>query len=190
MGMVKQLMKTLNSDLFQPKTAKQIILVKPSLEFCNITYKILTFMAVGTAFFWSIFPILDDSYKDYRLPIPAWYPYNTKTPPFYEITYVYQVLGTYFMALTNVCIDTLIASLNMYVGTQIDILCDDLRNLDDPDEEGISKKLTACIKHHKGILSFAGNSNEFVKWIFFLQFFILKTAWSYFALLHHITSRN
>ncbi|RZC33392.1 7tm 6 domain containing protein [Asbolus verrucosus] len=60
----------------------------------------------------------------------------------------------------------------MYVGTQFDILCDDLRNLYDPDEEGISKKLIACIKHHKGILSFAGNSNDFFNWIFFLQFFV------------------
>ncbi|RZC41954.1 7tm 6 domain containing protein, partial [Asbolus verrucosus] len=168
--MVKQLMITLNSDLFQPKTAKQIILVKPSLEFCNITYKTLTFLGASAVFFWMLFPILDDSYKDYRLPFPAWYPYNTKTAPFYEIAYVYQVLGSYFTAFTNVSIDALIASLNMYVGTQIDILCDDLRNLHDPDEEGISKKLIACIKHHKGILSFAGNSNEFVKWIYFLQF--------------------
>ncbi|RZC32219.1 7tm 6 domain containing protein, partial [Asbolus verrucosus] len=35
MGMVKQLMITLNSDLFQPKTIQQIILVKPSLKFAG-----------------------------------------------------------------------------------------------------------------------------------------------------------
>ncbi|RZC41406.1 7tm 6 domain containing protein, partial [Asbolus verrucosus] len=128
-------------------------------------------MAFGTVFFWSIFPILDKSFKNYRLPFYAWYPYNTKTSPFYEITYVYQVFGTSFIALTNVCIDTLIASLNMYTGTQFDLLCDDLRNLYDPDEEGISKKLMTCIKHHKQILRFASNSNEFVNWIYFLQFF-------------------
>ncbi|RZC42863.1 7tm 6 domain containing protein, partial [Asbolus verrucosus] len=171
MGMVKQLMITLNSDLFQPKNIQQIILVKPSLKFCKITYKMLGVMAFGTAFFWSIYPILDKSFKNYRLPFYAWYPYNTKTSPFYEITYVYQVFGTSFIGLTNVCIDTLIASLNMYTGTQFDLLCDDLRNLCDPDEESISKKLMTCIQHHKEILRFAGNSNEFVNWIYFLQFF-------------------
>ncbi|RZB39520.1 7tm 6 domain containing protein, partial [Asbolus verrucosus] len=77
-----------------------------------------------------------------------------------------------FTGLTSVCVDTLIASLNMYIATQFDLLCDDLRNLCDPDEAHISRQLIACIQHHKAILSFAANSNEFFNSIIFLQFFV------------------
>ncbi|RZC33204.1 7tm 6 domain containing protein [Asbolus verrucosus] len=172
MGMLKRLMATLDSDLFQPKSTEQILLVKPSLKFWKRIYNIFWSMALSAIFFWSAFPILDNSFKDYRLPFFAWYPYDTKASPFYEITYIYQIICICFAALVDIGIDTLIAALNMYTGTQFDLLCDDLRNLHDPDEVDVSKKLIACIRHHKEILSFASNSNKFFNWIIFLQFFV------------------
>ncbi|RZC37653.1 7tm 6 domain containing protein [Asbolus verrucosus] len=145
-------------------------LIKPTLKLCKIIYEVLLLMASFAALFWSVFPVMDNSIADYPLPYFAWYPYDTKTSPFYEVTYAYQIMCTFFTAMTSVCIDTLIASLNMYVGTQFDLLCDDLRNL--RDEEDVNKKLISCIKHHKEILSFATNCNKFFNWILFLQFFM------------------
>ncbi|RZC41867.1 7tm 6 domain containing protein, partial [Asbolus verrucosus] len=112
--------------------------------------------------------------KDSRLPFLAWYPYNSKVSPFYEITYVYQIVSISFIAIANSNIDTLIAALNMYIGAQFDILCDDLRNLQDLTQSAslsFNEKLTDCIQHHKKILSFAEDSNNCFNWIIFLQFF-------------------
>ncbi|RZC43339.1 7tm 6 domain containing protein [Asbolus verrucosus] len=152
MGMLKQLMLTLDNELFQPKSIEQMLLVEPSLTFWKRIYKMFWSMAMGATFFWSIFPILDNSFQDYRLPFFAWYPYNTQTSPLYEVTYVYQILCICFDSLVAIGIDTLIAALNMYTGTQFDLLCDDLRNLHDPEERDVSKKLIACIRRHKEIL--------------------------------------
>ncbi|RZC40641.1 7tm 6 domain containing protein, partial [Asbolus verrucosus] len=118
--------------------------------------------------FWSVFPVMDNSIADYPLPYLVWYPYHTKTSPLYELAYAYQILCTFFTSMTSICIDTLIASLNMYVGAQFDLLYDNLRNL--RDEEDINKKLISCIKHHKEVLNFAASCNKFFIWILFLQF--------------------
>ncbi|RZC36613.1 7tm 6 domain containing protein, partial [Asbolus verrucosus] len=174
MGILKQLMVTLNSDIFQPKSTKQRILVEPSLSFWKTIYKIFWSMAVSALFFWSVFPILDKSVKDYRLPFLAWYPYNTKVSPSYEITYVYQIASISFIAVVNSNIDTLIAALNMYIGTQFDILCDDFRNFHNFSQcaaISVNDKFINCLLHHKKILSFAANTNNCFDWIIFLQFF-------------------
>ncbi|RZB40789.1 7tm 6 domain containing protein [Asbolus verrucosus] len=131
-------------------------------------------MAYGSMFFWSTYPIFDNSVKKYRLPFLAWYPYNTKISPYYEITYVYQVFGIIFLATTAVSVDNLIAALNVYIGAQFDILCDDVLHLYDVTNEitNFSEKLIKCVMHHQLILEFAKNSNCFFNWIVLGQFFI------------------
>ncbi|RZB89854.1 odorant receptor 59a-like, partial [Asbolus verrucosus] len=179
MGILKELMVTLNSDLFQPRNLRQINQIKPSLKFWKINYVLYWSMASGAIFFWSTYPILDKSVEKYRLPFMAWYPYNTKISPYYEITYIYQILGIIFVATTALSIDTLIAALNMYIGAQFDILCDDIRHLYDVTNDTfheINKKLIHSVKHHRKILEFAENSNNFYNWIVLGQFFISATS--------------
>ncbi|RZC34402.1 7tm 6 domain containing protein, partial [Asbolus verrucosus] len=171
MRILKQLMTTLDSNLFQPKSTRQRLLVESSLNFWKRMNKTFWSMGTCTVIFWGIFPILDNTFKNYRLPFFAWYPYDTKTSPLYEITYIYQVISTSFAAYVNINTDTLIAALNMYTGTQIDLLCDNLRNLHYPDEY-FNKKLIICVRHHQAILIFANDSNRFFNWIIFLQFFV------------------
>ncbi|RZC33727.1 7tm 6 domain containing protein [Asbolus verrucosus] len=191
MKILKRLMVNINSDIFQPKSEKQRKLTKSNLSKWKRFYVVFTVNSSCAVFFLCTFPILDKSVKEYRLPLMAWYPYNTKVSPFYEITYVYQCVSLLFIAITNVSTDTLIAALNMYIGAQCDIFCDDLRNLRNEDVPGdINEILMKCITHHKKILEydkiascdlvteklpffrFASDSNKFFNWIVFAQFFV------------------
>ncbi|RZC34801.1 7tm 6 domain containing protein [Asbolus verrucosus] len=94
--------------------------------------------------------------RDYEFPLPAWYPYNTKQSPIYEITYAYQAVSTWILVSTDVNIDMFLAALMMYVGAQCNILCDNLRNLKNCYTENgwfdFNDNLIGCIKHHKEIL--------------------------------------
>ncbi|RZC33949.1 hypothetical protein BDFB_015042, partial [Asbolus verrucosus] len=105
MGMLKQLMMSLDSELFQPKSTKQNLLIQPSLKFWKSIRKAFWSAGVCTLVFWAVFPILDNSIKDHRLPFLAWYPYDTKASPFYEITYIYQIFCASFAAYANINID-------------------------------------------------------------------------------------
>ncbi|RZC39318.1 7tm 6 domain containing protein, partial [Asbolus verrucosus] len=172
MKLVKQLMVVLNSDIFQPKNARQINLIGPSLKFWKIIYVLYWSASLGAIFFWSTYPLMDKSFKDYRLPFLAWYPYNNKISPFYEITYIYQILGVCFIATTALSIDTLIAALNVYTGAQFDILADNIKHLYDDTSTDFNEKLINSVRHHREILKFAENTGKFSNWIVMGQFFI------------------
>ncbi|XP_044270072.1 odorant receptor 83a-like [Tribolium madens] len=143
MAKLKQLMITLNSPKFQPKNERQIKLIEPNLKFWKQIYYVYWVMSSGALFFWATFPILDKSVKDHRLPFLAWYPFDTKVSPFYEIAYVHQVIGVIFVAISTVGVDTLIAALCMYIGAQIDILCDNLRQLSGVNFNDLLKTVTS-----------------------------------------------
>ncbi|XP_068912914.1 odorant receptor Or1-like [Tenebrio molitor] len=175
MGILKQLMVTLNSEMFQPKNAKQKILIEPNLSFWKTIFRAYWGNACCTLFLWAVFPIIDNTVKEFRLPLLVWYPYNTKISPLYEITYIYQIICCYFICIINISVDTLIAALNMYIGAQCDILCDDLRNIDDYSKNSsvdiVNERWINCIMHHKEILRFSENSHRFFNWIVLIQFF-------------------
>ncbi|RZB40488.1 7tm 6 domain containing protein [Asbolus verrucosus] len=175
MKMLKQLMMTVNSDLFQPKSLQQRDLIQPSLNAWKTIVSLFWFFTVGWLFFYCFCPIFDRSFRKYRLPFLAWYPYKTKTSPQYELTYLHQFIGITYLALVDVNIDSLIAALNMYIGAQFDILCDDLKNFHDSKSDtsaDAKKKLKQCIQHHREILKFAEYANQFYNWLVFVEFFV------------------
>ncbi|RZC34042.1 7tm 6 domain containing protein, partial [Asbolus verrucosus] len=179
MKILKELMITVNCDLFQPRNQKQLDRIKPDLRFWRVSSFAL-WSSVGTAiFFWSTYPIFDHSIKSHKLPFLAWYPYRTDISPYYEITYVYQVFGICFTAATAMSVDTLIACLHVYIGAQYDILCDDIKHLYDQTDNvlaDLNKKLYNIVKHHREILKFYEHSSKFSNWIIFVQFFISATS--------------
>ncbi|RZC32149.1 7tm 6 domain containing protein [Asbolus verrucosus] len=173
MKILKQLMITLNCDLFQPKNLHQRKLIQPNLNSWTMFFWVFWILALGCLFFWSLFPILDRTVKDYRLPFLAWYPFDYRKTPTYQMAYVHQILGITFTAISNDNIDNLIAALNMYIGAQFDILCDNLKNIFDKDAPAdTDKKLKGCVHHHKEILKFAEEANTFYNWLLFVQFFV------------------
>ncbi|KAJ3663312.1 hypothetical protein Zmor_007608 [Zophobas morio] len=175
-GVIKQLMITLNSRLFQPKNSAQIDLVRPGLNSWKFMYVTFWIMTSTTVFTYSIFPFLDNSVKEKNLPFVAWYPYNAKISPLYEITYLYQVLGIWYLTVANINMDTMIAGLMMYVQTQCDILCDNLRNLGSFTQTELNEgytfnhKIIICVKHHRLMVHFAENCNRFFNMIVLGQF--------------------
>ncbi|XP_063925985.1 odorant receptor 46a-like [Zophobas morio] len=127
MQVLKKLMLDINEDYFQPRNSAQIKMIESSLNFWKKTSTIFWSMGSGAVFFWAVYPILDGSVKENRLPFLAWYPYNTTISPLYEITYVYQIISVAFIASTSLAVGTLIAALNVFIGAQCDILCDNLK---------------------------------------------------------------
>lgn len=152
MKILKKLMHTLTTKMFQPKTQFQKVLIDQNIKSWKTLYFLYWGMSSGALFFWSTFPILDKSIKVYRLPFMAWYPFNTKISPNYEIIYIYQVVSILCVAFTVLGTDTLIAALNTFIGTQFDLLCDDIKHMFDDLTTDSNKNLINCIKHHRKIL--------------------------------------
>ncbi|XP_044270426.1 odorant receptor 49b-like [Tribolium madens] len=179
MGMFKQLLRILDTEMFQPKNNTQILAINETVRVWKTIYKSFLYTCFGTNMFWAIYPLLDKSEGERRLPFLAWYPYNTKITPLYEITYVYQIVSVSFITTVHVNVDVLVAALNVFNGTQFDILCDNLINLHNLDKNGtlgVRENLITCIKHHKEILKFAERCNNFLNWILLVQFFIFAVS--------------
>jgi hypothetical protein len=151
MRILKQLIAAASEHSFQPKTDTQISMIVAAFKLWKTMYRTMWIFCAGALFFWSIFPMIDTAAGQHRLPFLAWYPYNFKTSPLYEITYVYQVVSNCVIASSTLNVDTLIAALNIFTGAQFDILCDDMRNLV-LKERTTMKKLKSLINHHQEIL--------------------------------------
>ena len=148
--LLKKLKNDLDTDIFQPTNEAQILLIEPHLKMWKATYFAFCIPSTAAVVLFAAFPILDQTIKEYRLPFSAWYPYNTKISPLYEITYLYQVIGILFTAIVNLNTDALISALMMYVAAQCDILCDELRNL--TGSENIHEKIIICVRRHQAML--------------------------------------
>ncbi|KAH0807266.1 hypothetical protein GEV33_015525 [Tenebrio molitor] len=186
--MLKRLMVVLDSDIFQPKSLDQRVLVRPAMLLWKMIYNILLGAVTAAVSLWLVFPILNGSTRRYALPFPAWYPYDIRKSPYYELTYLHQSVGTSLVALGDYNIDMLISAMMMYVGAQCDILCDNLRHLGG-DSSDFASLLTHCVKHHTKILKcktpnftasfdsrqkicrFAEECNDFFNFILLGQFF-------------------
>ena len=152
MGMLKQLLRTLDTDMFQPKNTVQMGAIEISTWFWKVIYKTLFSLCILPNMFWAIYPLLDTtSTEQKRLPFLAWYPFDTTTSPMYELTYIYQISSIVYITAIHINIDALVAALNVFNGSQFDILCDNLRNLHKLGEN-ILKNFIGCVKHHKEIL--------------------------------------
>jgi len=66
---------------------------------------------------WAIFPLIDDD--EPRLPLSAWYPFNTNTTKNFILTYLYQIIGIFISSWYNVATDTLGSSLMAHCNAQI-----------------------------------------------------------------------
>ncbi|XP_069359759.1 odorant receptor 43a-like [Maniola hyperantus] len=64
-----------------------------------------------------------------KLPLQAWYPYNTSKSPAYEMTYLHQVLALSLAAFLNVSKDTLVTTLIAQCRCRLRLVGLSLRNL-------------------------------------------------------------
>ncbi|XP_063926030.1 odorant receptor Or2-like [Zophobas morio] len=161
---IKNLMKQLNRETFQPKSSTQLRMVEQYLQMWKMFYLIYQCGVLALGIFWLTKPILDKSYKSYELPFFAWYPVDVKTSPFYQIVYLYQCVALFYIALAHMQLDLLSTGLMVYIGIQCDILCDSLTHVT------CLSELMECIKHHKKILRFSTDFNAFLGNIIVAQF--------------------
>ncbi|RZC36477.1 7tm 6 domain containing protein [Asbolus verrucosus] len=202
MRLLKQILKTLNDDLFQPKSLRQRQLIAPALNFWKMVYNAFTAAGAPVITLWVFRPLLNKS-NEFQLPINVWYPFNTKTSPFYEIAFFHQIISVFYTVIFVYNADMLIAALMVYIGAQCDILSDDLSNLQEKSVISFNKQLANSIKHHKQILIFAENCNTFFNLILLGQFLassiiislilyrvalILRSAWTYLTVLRSINN--
>ncbi|XP_068910387.1 odorant receptor Or1-like [Tenebrio molitor] len=159
----KRLLVTLNSDIFQP-SREQMSFILPELNSWKSMYNFFCICATATVAFWVFVPL----FQVRQLPFLAWYPFDPKISPNYEIAYIHQSISVSYIAISNVHVDTLIAAMSMYTGIQLDILNDNLRKLK---PEGFEEDLIRCVKHHREVLKFAKSFNEVFDWIILVQFF-------------------
>ncbi|KAJ3663354.1 hypothetical protein Zmor_007640 [Zophobas morio] len=167
--LLKQLMDKLNTESFQPRTSEELALVEPELYVWQVMYLVFSLSGYMTIALFTFFPILDHSVYDYQLPFPAWYPFNFKVSPVYEIVYFYQAISTWYLGVAHVNMDLLMAALMLFAGVQCDILCHRLKNLTELSKES-DNEITECIKHHQKIISFTKECNTFVNMMVLGQF--------------------
>ncbi|RZB38890.1 7tm 6 domain containing protein, partial [Asbolus verrucosus] len=168
--MLKQLLfAILESNEFQPKNMNQIALIQPALRSWKMIYNMFMTAAVHAVILWAVFPVLDGSFKEHKLPFSAWYPFRIDRSPVYEMIYVHQIVGISVAGMSALNVDMLISALMVYIGAQCDILCDHLKNIGYSMKEDYEKQLIETIKHHKSILS--KNCNKFFNFIILAQFF-------------------
>ena len=148
----KKLLVMLNSHLFQPRSTKQVNLVAPSLNVWRFMYNLLGSSVTLAVIFYALTPILTGSTKTHRLPFIASYPFDTTSSPFYQIIYLHQVASILFLAYINVNLDTFLAAFSLYAGAQLDILCDDFRNIE-PD--GFREELLLCVNRYREIIRYS-----------------------------------
>ncbi|KAJ8937123.1 hypothetical protein NQ318_012981 [Aromia moschata] len=170
---LKGLISNINRKEFQPRNFLQYTILKGYV----IKSKVLswTFLSAGvlTCCFWGLYPFTERG--ELFLPLAGWYPFDTSTTPAFEITFVFQFIGSIVNALSNISVDTLMSGLIMVVCAQLSILNDSLKNMrkyaeDELREAGtqegelslklqgrMDEKLIECVVHHRYILEF---SNE------------------------------
>ena len=180
----KGLLPMLDNDLFQPRNVNQIDLVTPSLntwKFMNNLLGVIVTVAVSS---YAVAPLLTGSAKKHQLPLLASYPYDATITPFFEITYLHQVGSIFILGICDANMDTFVAAFSLYAGNQLDILCDNLKNIR-PGE--FKKELVFCVKSYGQIVrygkkcitflkpllfcSFVEAYNEAFNWMIFVQFF-------------------
>nr|XP_015833153.1 PREDICTED: odorant receptor Or1-like isoform X1 [Tribolium castaneum] len=186
MRILKNILKNLETNkMLQPRNLKQIKMVQPSLTQWRLLSQMFWISAVFAMCLFGAFPIVESTYKEFRLPYLAWYPFDTKSSPFYEIMYLHQFVSSYTIAIVDIGADTLIAALNVFVATQCEILCDNIRNINGSVEE-MDSKWKECFTHHKEILKYsvvqkdrsfsinhfrvARHCQKFFNWIVLMQF--------------------
>ncbi|KAG6456402.1 hypothetical protein O3G_MSEX009695 [Manduca sexta] len=107
-----------------------------------------------------------------KLPLRAWYPYDTSTSPAYELTYIQQCLSVIFAALLNVCLDTLVTSLIAVCRCRLRLLALSLTQLCQnvplgkknqlitTGQNTIDLRLRSCVLKHQAALRAASQIQE------------------------------
>ncbi|EFA09246.1 odorant receptor 46a [Tribolium castaneum] len=171
-----QLLNAIDKPMFQPRNDKQVTLVLRNIDGWRVMFKMFAISLALSLIFTGLLPIFTKTYKQRKFPYEAWYPFDSSKFPIYQLCYMYQMASASTLVVVILNVDTLVAAMNICIGLQCDLLCDNLRNLHFDTSKSMNQKLIECIKHHKSIISFAEKFRQAFNWSIFLQFFISSTS--------------
>ncbi|KAJ3663382.1 hypothetical protein Zmor_007657 [Zophobas morio] len=166
--MLKKLTAAIDNEELQPQNAAQERAVMDGIDFWRKSFYFFLSAGISTLFFWGTFPILDGGYKEYKRPFIVWYPYDFKKSPYYELTYMHQMISIIFIANLNMSVDSFASALLTFIAAQCEILSDKLKNLHQ--ETDARRAFVGCIKHHLQIIRYADDTSKFLDLVVFLQF--------------------
>ncbi|XP_044587114.1 odorant receptor Or1-like [Cotesia glomerata] len=114
---------------------------------------------------WGATPIADAiAGNTRRLPMEAWYPYDTKKSPAFEITSGHQAIAVIIACFHNIAMDTLITGLINAACCQLEIIKQNLKNIDlnfsdycvveKNEKDLLNKQINRIIEHSNEIYNF------------------------------------
>lgn len=114
--------------IFWPSTPDELKLYEKTVKFHNLVRNGYIIMTVIAFFSVSLRPLLSSN-EYHELPLPYYAFLSKKKTLNYIIMYIYQILSTSILAITNVAFDTLVASFCIHLKGQLDIICWRLEHL-------------------------------------------------------------
>ncbi|XP_045462111.1 odorant receptor 4-like [Harmonia axyridis] len=118
-----------------------------------------------------------------KMPFEQWYPYSYESSPWFEITYLHQIIGTFLNSCTNVGVDTFSVGLMVVLGSQCELLEDKFLNFHElveknnlpiegaSGDENLNYDEIFCklVQHHQQILLFSKRLNKMFNYYTFIQ---------------------
>ncbi|KAK0084578.1 hypothetical protein PV326_006225 [Microctonus aethiopoides] len=159
---IKKLLNTLTSPLFI-RDNKKYERIFTYYAWQGIYHHII-YQSLGSiaTFCWSFIPIANAVVGlERRLPMDAWYPFDTKKSPAFEIICAHQAIAVFIGCVHNISMDTLITGLLNAACCQLEVIKCNIKNLDLSADESIEinqqrvmKELVRCIYHTNIVMEF------------------------------------
>nr|ARO70510.1 Odorant Receptor 30-2 [Dendrolimus punctatus] len=162
-GMIKELLKQMNSEIFMPKSIVQENILK--LQAARIKNLLLAFMISSqlTCGMWALKPLFDDA-GSRKFPFDMWMPVSPERSPDYHFGYAFQLLTICMSAYMYFGVDSVALSSVIFGCAQIDIIKDKILSVQPVWNKRSTeatetlrenyKTLIDCIKHHQAITIF------------------------------------
>lgn len=160
---IQAMIDEMNDDVFQPKTEEDMVIIKKHIDGYTSVSKFYMGVTVGACILFGTFPIIDGKINQHELPFDYFYPYDTKQSPAYEMTFLYQTISMLYHGVTHVAQDSLYTGSMDFIGTQMDILANNLSKLENVNIMGIkitspqvdqlmNNNLIVCVQKHRSVL--------------------------------------
>lgn len=148
----------LNLDCFQPKNVKQKHILQKAINLARNLH-FAYFCILCFVLFMLYFP----NYLLKKLSLLVWVPFDYNQPIYYEVVFIYTVVGGACCAYSSISIDSFLWISWIQIKSQLMCVCDTLRNLKKISKHrGEQKKtiLLNCVQHYNAILEYVHLLNQ------------------------------
>ncbi|EFA01295.2 odorant receptor 53 [Tribolium castaneum] len=170
---ILKLNQILTRSVFQPRSDHQVKMATDKFKIFDTMYSLHSSGPTLTVVFFSLYSLAE--LENRKLPFNAWYPYDFKKTPNFELTYLFQFTACMVQALIHVNTDSLAFNFIAILVIQLDFLADNLRNMCQK-AESMEQSLLDCIRHHKEILACRNELYHILNVNLFGQFILSTTA--------------